>query len=178
MNSLRATAAPLWESDVRGAALLASFRIDFRRPLAEFRRFSSPDGAEIQENPIRQAKFREFSRTNVAKSEPRASKSGPEAPKEGPTARQGGQVGGQEGPGGATGGLPRRPEDTSETISASRKLKNSIFESSRWRESLEKRIRCDFLWIFEARAQTQRCKKHVKTCFSCVFRRSRLLRES
>ena len=169
MNSLRATAAPLLESDVRGAALLASFRNDFRRLWAEFRKFSSPDRAEIQENPIRQAKFREFSRRSVAKSEPRASKSGPEAPKEGPRARQGGPVGCQEGPRGATGGLLRRPGDTSETISALRQRKKSSFESSRWRESLEKRIRCDFLSIFEARAQTRRCKKRVKTCVFPMF---------
>ena len=169
MNSLRATAAPLWESDVRGAALLASFRNDFRRLLAEYRRFSSSDGAEIQENPIRQAKFRELATRSVAKSEPRAPKSGPEAPKEGPRARQEGPVGCQEGPRGATGGLPRRPGDTSETISASRKPKKSSFESSRWRESLEKRIRCDFPIIFEARAQTRRCKKRVKTYVFPMF---------
>ena len=60
LNSLRATAAPLLESDVRGAASLASFRHDFRRLLAQFRRFSSPDAAEIHGNPIRQAKFRGF----------------------------------------------------------------------------------------------------------------------
>ena len=73
LSSLRATAAPLLKSDVRGVALLASFRNEFRRLLSEFRRFSSPDGAEIQENPIHQAKFQEFSRRSVAKSEPRAS---------------------------------------------------------------------------------------------------------
>ena len=169
MSSLRATAAPLLESDARGAALQASFRNDFRRLWADFRRFSSPEGAEIQENPIHQAKFREFSRRSVAKSEPRASKSGPEAPKEGPRARQEGPVGCQEGPRGATGGLPRRPRDTSETISALRQRKKSSFESSRWRESLEKRIRCDFLLILEARAQTRRCKKRVKTCGFPIF---------
>ena len=169
MSSLRATAAPLLESDVRGAALLASFRHDFRRLLAQFRRFSSPDAAEIQGNPIRQAKFRGFSTRSVAKSEPRASKSGPEAPKEGPRARQGGPVGCQEGPRGATGGLRRRPGDASETISALRQPKKSSFESSLWRESLEKRIRCDFLSIFKARAQTRQCKKRVKTCVFPMF---------
>ena len=171
MSSLRATAAPLLESDARGAALQASFRINFRLFLSEIRRFSSPNGAQIAENPVRQAKFREFAIRSVANGVPRAPKSGPEAVKEGPRARQGGPVGCPEGPRGATGGLPRRPRDTSETISAFRKRKKSSFESSRWRESLEKRIRCDFLLILEARAQTRRCKKHVKTfmlflCFS------------
>ena len=164
MSSLRATAAPLLESDARGAALQASFRINFRLFWAEIRRFSSPNGAQIAENPVRQAKFREFAIRSVANGVPRAPKSGPEAVKEGPRARQGGPVGCPEGPRGATGGLPRRPGDTLETISASRKPSKSSFESSRWRDSLEKRIRCDFPLIFEARAQMRRGKKRVKTC--------------
>ena len=81
---------------IRGAGLKFSSR--FRRSSTEFRWFSCPNGAQIEENRVRQTKFREFARRSVAKSEPRAPKSGPEAPKEGPRARQGGQVGGQEGP--------------------------------------------------------------------------------
>ena len=173
MSSLRATAAPLLESDVRGAALLASFRNDFRRLLAEFRRFSSPDGSEIQENTIHQ----ENPTRSVAKSEPRVPKSGPEAPKEGPRARQEGPVGGQDSATGAPGGLPRRPRDSSETISALRKPKKSSVKSPLWRESLEKRIRFDFSLIFEARAQTRQCKKRVKTYGFPMFFVSRLFFE-
>ena len=134
----------------------------------KFAGFPSPDGAEIQENPIRQAKFRELATRSVAKSEPRAPKSGPEAPKESPRTRQGGQVGGQEGPRGAPGGVPRRPGETSETISALRKAKKSSFASSLWRESREMRLRFNLSLIFEACAQTRKCKKHVKLIvFSC-----------
>ena len=91
-----------------GAA--GKFSPGFRRFSAEFRRFSPPNGALNDENPVWQTKFREFARRSVAKSEPRAPKSGPQAAKERPRARQGGQVGGQEGPRGASGGFPRRLE--------------------------------------------------------------------
>ena len=138
--------------------------------MVEFRWFSCPNGAQIEENRVRQTKFREFARRSVAKSEPRAPKSGPEAPKDGPRARQGGQVGGQEGPRGAPGGVPRRPGETSETISALRTPKKSSFESSLWRESREMRLRIYFSLIFEACAQTRKYKKHVKThCFLVFF---------
>ena len=128
-----------------GAA--GKFSPGFRRFSVEFRRFSSPNGAQIAENPVWQVKFRGFAIRSVANGVPRAPKSGPEAVKEGPRARQGGPVGCPDGPRGATGGFPRRPGDTLETISASRKPSKSSFESSRWRESLEKRIRCGFLLI-------------------------------
>ena len=144
-----------------GAA--GKFSPGFRRFSAEFRRFSPPNGALNDENPVWQTKFREFARRSVAKSEPRAPKSGPEAPKEGPRACQGGQVGGQEGPREAPGGFPRRPGETSETILAFRRPKKSSFESHLWRDSLEKRVRSGVLRIFEACAQTRKCKKPVKT---------------
>ena len=177
MSLLRATAALLLESDIRFAALLSSFRNDLAGFWQIFR-FSSLNGAQIEENPIRQAKFREFARRSVANTEPSTPKKRPRSSQGGPKGTPRGPVGCQEGPTGATGGLPRHP-DTSETISAFRKLKNSSFESSRWRESLEKRIRYDFLSIFESRAQTRKCKKHIRnTMFFCDFRRSRLLRKS
>ena len=93
---------------IRGAGLKIS--PGFRRFSAEFRRFSCPNGEQIEQNLVQQTKFREFARRSVAKSEPRAPKSGPQAAKERPRARQGGQVGGQEGPRGASGGFPRRLE--------------------------------------------------------------------
>ena len=135
-----------------GAA--GKFSPGFRRFSAEFRRFSPPNGALNDENPVWQTKFREFARRSVAKSEPRAPKSGPQAAKERPRARQAGQVGGQEGPRGASGGFPRRPGETSE---------KSSFESHLWRGSLEKRVRSGALRIFEACAQTRKCEKPIKT---------------
>ena len=57
----------------------------------------------------------------------------------------------------------------SETIPALRKPKKSSVKSPLWRESLEKRIRCDFSSILEARAQTRQCKKRVKTCGFPMF---------
>ena len=123
---------------------------------------------ELKSRKIRSTRrsFRNFRE----EASPRANQERPRSSKEGPRGSQGGPVGCQEGPRGATGGLLRRPGDTSETISALRKPKKSSFESSRWRESLEEYIRCDFLSIFEARAQTRQCKKRVKThCFPVFF---------
>ena len=122
---------------------------------------------ELKSRKIRSTRrsFRNFRE----EASPRANQERPRSSKEGPRGSQGGPVGCQEGPRGATGGLLRRPGDTSETISALRQRKKSSFESSRWRESLEKRIRCDFLLILEARAQTRRCKKRVKTCVFPMF---------
>ena len=49
------------------------------------------------------------------------------------------------------------------------------FERSLWRDLLEKRVRSDFPMIFEACAQTPKCKKTIKTLgflivsVGCVF---------
>ena len=91
MSSLRATAAPLWESDVGGTALLASLRQDFagsRHDFAAWRSKIRPQSSQDHPKSLFEAPFDEFSETEASKSEPRAPKGGPEDAKERPRARQ------------------------------------------------------------------------------------------
>ena len=103
------------------------------------------------------AKKRRQERAKSAQERPRSSQGRPKGAPRGSSWRPGGSQR-------SSRRLPEAPRRGLGDHLGVSKPKMLSFESPLWRESFEKRVRCDFPLIFEARAQTQKCKKHIKTC--------------
>ena len=89
LSSLRATAAPLWEFDVGGTSLQASFRHDFAGSRHDFTAFSTangaPSGRKSSKNGPNKRSFEIWGQQaspRASPSRPRAAKKPPKSPQE------------------------------------------------------------------------------------------------
>ena len=124
----------------------------------------------------------EVSRICAKKRRQERAKSAQERPRSSPGGPKGAPRGSSWRPGGSQRSSRRLPEAPRRGLGdnfAVSKPKMSSFESPLWRESFEKRVRCDFPLKFRsARANAEMQKTYKTLWFSLVFHRWRLLRES
>ena len=175
MTSLRATAAPLLESDVGGTALLASFRQDsggFRLNFAGFRAQTECKSSKIWSSRRNFENLREEASPRSCQERPRAA---PKPLKSAQERAKGVKL--------AARRVPEKPQEASQ--GALERPRRPFWRSEDRRNRLSRatsgvtRSKSAFEAVFWGFSKRARKRGNVKNLwFSWVFRRSRLLRES